>query len=104
MARLFGRQVLTTGSPYNELDNDSGRKSHIGDASKTENPTIFPFALKHLVEKSKEEYRRIFEMGDGVRLRMRSSVSTTTTVDFSEKSQKRTDTVDHGHRPREKNK
>jgi hypothetical protein len=57
MARLFGRQALTTGSPYNELDNDSGRKSHIGDASKTEKPTIFSFALKHLIVDRDENNR-----------------------------------------------
>jgi hypothetical protein len=68
MARLFGRQELSTGSPYNELDNDRGRKSHIGDASRTEKPMIFRFALKRLVvvqrrKQSREHYRRIFEMG-----------------------------------------
>lgn len=49
MARLFGRQALTTGSPYNELDNDQGRKSHIGEASKMDVPTIVSLALEHFV-------------------------------------------------------
>ncbi|KAF3403408.1 hypothetical protein DPV78_004182 [Talaromyces pinophilus] len=73
MARLFGRQVLTTGSPYNELDNDRGRKSHIGDASKMMRPTVLRFALKHLVENSRGRSTGGFSRwDDGVRLRMRS--------------------------------